>query len=1177
MSLEKNPNMPPDDPILTAEEWDVLSDGYDLESDISIPCYEPRDRWPDAVFPDKYQIPDSCLTPVKRQFTANCWVYAMICCLETYLLLHGIVPSNKGTYADWSEAHVTYDMFDLDHSGPKKNVRGMLPRPPDKSRKYPTYGGNRMCAAAYYSRGNSAVAEITDPCLPHTPKLAPRSPGVGNGKEKKCYVSGYEFMADPMGSAPSRSFIDNIKYCLSAYSSVSISLLWNSKEFMNVETASGKELRSYYTPEKSLIPPTVKTGHHAVSIVGWDDHYSESHFKPACGKQPNAGGAFLCRNSYGTSSDWDGYFWLSYEDENMASPACVREVLMNFFDEPRKVYARASFGMMAGIEQSTAGVEFSVKYTTDEDDEELTHIVLFNLTPCVAEVKLKQTGALDIALIHGKDLSYPGYHTVELSSSQLFSKAGTEFTLSCQYTPYAYGTVLAPCEKHIFRGTQDKFVNIDLQPGTCFVNGKDLYQRKDLYGNIALHAIVKKTGSQGKALKDAFDSLSLPAAAGYRIDNLPSASQGLALEWRIEPAEGTVYMPGSPYNLASFQQYSAGSSRGLINTSTTDAVSGYVTCMIGSGGFAMKKAFPVSLPPYQSGGYSFTVGKVSNGKEVDISGTFPVAGAIVCVSANNADEKEVRTDVGGTWSVQKYSLYKDAWDDRYQNTTIRVTIYDEHKNLVLSSGSASQALEKPFRFDAVGAVATVVVAGCIGVTIGWLIKNFCGSGKAASCGCGGFAFSEHLRGNPYLHLTDAVFGDTGLLDEVGSLENVHLHADRVGGKSQTDFGGLVKKIAKGGYVKNCSVSGVFDAGGGKFGGLFLTGEDVEVSDCVVDISIKNAEECGGIAHTLSGGCKVQNVAVNGSAAGKTVAGLAVHLDGDVEQAVVNLQVEAEECSAGIAKECAANLSQVQVSGAYRASKGSSAGLVVTQQKGTIQDTRIGAEIHGQTAAAGVAAVQSQGAVIRNCYVSGKVVSDAGPAAGIASGVSGEPSAVSACLCVCAEITGTSAARISPLPVVSSTAYDKICVSGGSAPVSGESLRSAEELLKADIYAALGWDTANIWVIDPKKKFPRLNGTAALYDFPFPNPYPTEDEAYTFVAGNSIVLYGAKHIATKKIKWSISSDNALIRKGNPEILLNQDEFYLQLMLAGTGPAVFRLSLASVLDSGEYGVTFPITIV
>ena len=130
----------------------------------------------------------------------------MICCLETYLLLHGIVPSNKGTYADWSEAHVTYDMFDLDHSGPKKNVRGMLPRPPDKSRKYPTYGGNRMCAATYYSRGNSAVAEITDPCLPHTPKLAPRSPGVGNGKEKKCYVSGYEFMADPMGSAPSRSF-----------------------------------------------------------------------------------------------------------------------------------------------------------------------------------------------------------------------------------------------------------------------------------------------------------------------------------------------------------------------------------------------------------------------------------------------------------------------------------------------------------------------------------------------------------------------------------------------------------------------------------------------------------------------------------------------------------------------------------------------------------------------------------------------------------------------------------------------------------------------------------------------------------------------------------------------------------------------------------------------------------
>lgn len=153
----------------------------------------------------------------------------------------------------------------------------------------------------------------------------------------------------------------------------------------------------------------------------------------------------------------------------------------------------------------------------------------------------------------------------------------------------------------------------------------------------------------------------------------------------------------------------------MINTSTKDAVSGYITCVIGSGSFAMKKAFPVSLPPYQPGGYSFTVGTISNGNEADLSGMFPVAGAVVCISANNAEVKEVRTDAKGAWSVQRYSLYQDAWDDKYQNTTIRVTVYDDQKNIVLSSGTASQTLERPFTFDPVTAVATVLVAEALWV------------------------------------------------------------------------------------------------------------------------------------------------------------------------------------------------------------------------------------------------------------------------------------------------------------------------------------------------------------------------------------------------------------------------------------------------------------------------------
>ena len=117
--------------VLTAAELDELSDGYEADEDITIPYVETRKTPLDGIFPDKYQIPDKYLTPVKRQFTSNCWTYAATCSLETFLLSHGKIPSNTDIYAVFSEAHFTYDMFDLDASGMKKisaeNCRTRLP------------------------------------------------------------------------------------------------------------------------------------------------------------------------------------------------------------------------------------------------------------------------------------------------------------------------------------------------------------------------------------------------------------------------------------------------------------------------------------------------------------------------------------------------------------------------------------------------------------------------------------------------------------------------------------------------------------------------------------------------------------------------------------------------------------------------------------------------------------------------------------------------------------------------------------------------------------------------------------------------------------------------------------------------------------------------------------------
>ncbi|MDR3190776.1 MAG: C1 family peptidase [Lactobacillaceae bacterium] len=51
---------------------------------------------------------------------------------------------------------------------------------------------------------------------------------------------------------------------------------------------------------------------HATTIVGWDDNFATTNF--ATGTQPDQNGAFLVKNSWGTTWGDGGYCWVSYED-----------------------------------------------------------------------------------------------------------------------------------------------------------------------------------------------------------------------------------------------------------------------------------------------------------------------------------------------------------------------------------------------------------------------------------------------------------------------------------------------------------------------------------------------------------------------------------------------------------------------------------------------------------------------------------------------------------------------------------------------------------------------------------------------------------------------------------------------------------------------------------------------
>jgi C1A family cysteine protease len=147
-------------------------------------------------------------------------------------------------------------------------------------------GGNYIMAAAYFLRWNGPVNETDDPY-----KMSCTSTDKTVQKHVQQYIQ-----------IPIReSFLDNdnIKQAVMDYGAVAVSFYVDDYYLKSATSA-------YYCNEEYGT-------NHAVCIVGWDDNYSKSNFKT----QPSGDGAFIVKNSWGTSWGSSGYFYMSYYDVNL--------------------------------------------------------------------------------------------------------------------------------------------------------------------------------------------------------------------------------------------------------------------------------------------------------------------------------------------------------------------------------------------------------------------------------------------------------------------------------------------------------------------------------------------------------------------------------------------------------------------------------------------------------------------------------------------------------------------------------------------------------------------------------------------------------------------------------------------------------------------------------------------
>ncbi|NLO77535.1 MAG: PGF-pre-PGF domain-containing protein [Methanomicrobiales archaeon] len=345
--------------------------------------------WPDQYtetaqrsrgsLPSRFDLRDeSRVTPVLDQGDCgSCWAFAAYGSLEsTYL-------TDTGTAEDFSE----------------NNMRNLCSNLyPDGFDLGPCDGGNTYMSAAYLTRGSGPIREEDDTyILPVPSDMSPI--------DKPPVLDTHEITFLPTRTGPLEN--DLLKQTLMDEGAIRIGFNINWSCFADNYT-------TYYRPDTGY--PSL--GGHAVTLVGWDDDFSNESFAV----HPPGNGAFILKNSWGTNDGEEGYFYISYYDRSLdkGEPAVFTGVPA---DRDRRIYQYDPLGTMTGIGTGSTTTCYGANVFTAESYEGLTDVSFYTWEP---EVEYTVSIFTNFTTPPGDNApvtwtsgtcALPGYHTVSLSNS----------------------------------------------------------------------------------------------------------------------------------------------------------------------------------------------------------------------------------------------------------------------------------------------------------------------------------------------------------------------------------------------------------------------------------------------------------------------------------------------------------------------------------------------------------------------------------------------------------------------------------------------------------------------------------------------------------------------------------------------------------------------------------------
>ena len=404
---------------------------------IELPKYESNLN-EDITFPEKYDLrSEDRVTSVKNQNPlGTCWSFATYGSLESNLL------PNENT--DFSENNLINNHgFDWT----------------------PNEGGNQNMSSAYLTRWSGPMDEQADP---YTGQVHPSPSNIFPIK----HVQEIRLLPTRLNANDN----DSIKYALINHGAIFAYMWWDDNYYDSSSTAY------YYNVTGTTI-------NHAVTIVGWDDNYASSNFTNV----PPGNGAFIIKNSWGTSWGENGYFYISYYDSRLDASAVftIAEEVNNFKD----IYQYDTLGFLNGVGYTDSRSIWMANMFTATSDSAIAAVSFYTLFPsteCTIEIYTDclispNSGTLSASKSFTSDIL--GYQTVRLDNLIPIT-IGTKFSIAVSLTLPEGNTSYVAVEEKI-----DGYSSaVTINPGESFVSAdkSSWFDISDLppYGNICLKAFT---------------------------------------------------------------------------------------------------------------------------------------------------------------------------------------------------------------------------------------------------------------------------------------------------------------------------------------------------------------------------------------------------------------------------------------------------------------------------------------------------------------------------------------------------------------------------------------------------------------------------------------------------------------------------------------------------------------